>query len=66
VPGCNPYWIRSALVPRTPRSLGPESALRPDDLKVLTAASPRVYVVGCTGGVPALLSADVTGEGVRP
>lgn len=65
-PGCDPYWIRSALVPRTPRSLGPESALRPEDLRALTSASPGVYVVGCTGGFPALLSADVTGEGVRP
>jgi len=64
-PGCNPYWIRSALVPRTPRSLGPESALRPD-LRALTAAAPRVYVVGCAGGAPALLGPDPPTGVVRP
>jgi hypothetical protein len=65
-PGCSPYWIRSALVPRTPRSLGPESALRPEDLRALTTASPRVYVVGCAGGAPALLDPDTIAEGARP
>jgi hypothetical protein len=55
-PGCNAYWIRSALVPRAPRTLGPESALRPEDLRALASASPRVYVVGCAGGAPALLA----------
>jgi hypothetical protein len=65
-PGCNPYWIRSALVPRTPRSLGADSALRPADLSALTTASPRVYVIGCAGGVPALLGADAAGGGARP
>lgn len=65
-PGCNPYWIRSALVPHTPRSLGPESALRPEDLRTLTAASPRVYVVGCADGAPALLAPAAPAEGARP
>jgi hypothetical protein len=65
-PGCSPYWIRSALVPRTPRSLGPESALRPEDLRALTAASPRVFVVGCAGDAPALLGPGAAAEGARP
>jgi hypothetical protein len=65
-PGCNAYWIRSALVPRTPRSLGPESALRPEDLRARTMASPRVYVVGCAGGAPALLTPGTPAEGARP
>ena len=65
-PGCSPYWIRSALVPRTPRSLGPESALRPEDLRALTTASPRVYVVGCAGDAPALLGASASAGASRP
>lgn len=65
-PGCNAYWIRSALVPRTPRSLGPESALRPEHLRALTAASPRVYVVGCAVGAPALLGTSATAGASRP
>ncbi|MBK9062728.1 MAG: hypothetical protein IPL89_05970 [Acidobacteria bacterium] len=65
-PGCNAYWIRSALVPRTPRSLGPESALRPEDLRALTTASPRVFVVGCAGGAPGLLGPDPPTGVVRP
>lgn len=59
-PGCDAYWIRSALVPRAPRSLGAESALRPEELQALLARSPRVFVVGCTDGAPALLSATAT------
>jgi hypothetical protein len=65
-PGCSAYWIRSALVPRTPRSLGPESALRPEDLRALTSASPRVYVVGCAGDAPALLGASASAGTSRP
>lgn len=65
-PGCFPYWIRSALVPRTPRSLGAESALRPRDLQALLARSPRVFVVGCTDGAPALLHAATATDGARP
>lgn len=65
-PGCNAYWIRSALVPRTPRSLGPESALRPEDLRALTTASPRVYVVGCAGGAPALVDPGAPAEESYP
>lgn len=64
-PGCNPYWVRSALVPRAPRSLGAESALRPEELQALLARSPRVFVVGCTDGAPALLSATAA-NGARP
>ena len=65
-PGCNAYWIRSALVPRTPRSLGPESAFRPENLQALTTASPRVYVVGCAGDAPALLTPAAPAEGAQP
>lgn len=65
-PGCGPYWIRAALAPRPPRSLGPESALRPEELKALTTASPRVYVVGCEKGVPVLLGSGALPEGGRP
>lgn len=57
-PGCEPMWVRAALAPRVPRSLGPESALRRQELEALLAQSPRVFVVGCSGGAPALLSAD--------
>ncbi|MEO8055957.1 MAG: hypothetical protein ABI768_12440 [Acidobacteriota bacterium] len=65
-PGCNPYWIRSALVPRTPRSLGPEFALRTDNLRILTTAGPRVYVVGCAGGAPALVGPGAPTKGAHP
>jgi hypothetical protein len=62
-PGCFSYWIRSALVPRVPRSLGAESALRPGDLQALLTRSPHVFVVGCVDGAPALLRAGTaTGE----
>lgn len=65
-PGCSPFWIRSALVPRTPRSLGPESGLRAEDLRALTASSPRVFVVGCAGDAPSLLGPGAPAEGARP
>ena len=54
-PRLSPAPIRSALVPREPRSLGPEAALRAEDLRALTEETPRVWVVGCAGGVPTLL-----------
>jgi hypothetical protein len=65
-PDCDSYWIRSALTPRWPRSLGPESELRREDLESLLAESPRVFVVGCAGGAPALLSPAPPPGGARP
>jgi hypothetical protein len=65
-PGCDPYWVRSALVPRAPRSLGPEAGLRRENLETLLARSPRVFVVGCNDGAPVLLSAGAPPESVRP
>jgi hypothetical protein len=65
-PGCNAYWIRSALAPRWPRTLGPESALRREDLDSLLARRPRVFVVGCAGGAPALLVSGPPPGDARP
>jgi hypothetical protein len=65
-PDCNPYWIRSALAPRAPRSLGAEAALRPEDLRARTAATPRVWVVGCVDGAPALLPPGAPAGDARP
>jgi hypothetical protein len=65
-PGCDTYWIRSALAPRWPRSLGQGAALRREDLEALLARRPRVFVVGCAGGTPALLTPGPPSGGAHP
>ncbi len=65
-PGCEPTYVRAALAPRVPRTLGPESALRRRELEALLAQSPRVFVVGCSGGAPVLLSADTLPGSASP